>query len=165
MRRLIGGAAAALATAGLGAAVLGPGRAAADCPGQIVPYEDARAVALGARLYDAHCASCHGSQLEGQVADWRVPGADGLLPAPPHDATGHTWHHPDRLLVDIVTRGTEAVVGGGYRSAMIGFGDVLSPAEVRAVLAFIKSRWPPEIVAIHDEVNARAAASDTASGE
>ena len=38
--------------------------------------------------------------------------------------------------------GTAAVVGGGYESDMPGFGDVLSNAEVRAVLEYIKSTWP-----------------------
>ena len=38
------------------------------------------------------------------------------MPAPPHDATGHTWHHSDRVLLDIMTRGTAAIIGGSYES-------------------------------------------------
>ncbi|MEE4118774.1 MAG: cytochrome c [Paracoccaceae bacterium] len=121
--------------------------------GQLIPYEDAEAVALGETIYADHCAACHGVGLEGQVSDWRSRDAAGLLPAPPHDEAGHTWHHADALLIDITTRGTEAVVGGGYRSNMIGFGDVLTGDEILAVLAYIKSTWPDEVIEIHNRIN------------
>ena len=101
---------------------------------------DAR-IALGKALYAENCASCHGVRLEGQP-DWRSPRADGRLPAPPHDATGRTWHHADAQLLAIIRRGTAAVVGGGYESDMPGFAGILSDAESAAVLDFIKSTWP-----------------------
>ena len=102
--------------------------------------QDAR-LASGKALYQENCESCHGSNLEGQ-ADWKIRLPNGRLPAPPHDESGHTWHHPDRVLVDIVNRGTAAIVGGGYESDMPGFGDVLSDEEVIAILDYIKSTWP-----------------------
>lgn len=98
-------------------------------------------LASGKALYQENCASCHGSNLEGQ-ADWKIRLPNGRLPAPPHDESGHTWHHPDRVLVEIVNRGTAAIVGGGYESDMPGFGDVLSDEEVIAILDYIKSTWP-----------------------
>ena len=54
-------------------------------------------VNLGKAIYAENCASCHGVVLEGQ-ANWRQRDAEGYLPAPPHDETGHTWHHPDPYL-------------------------------------------------------------------
>lgn len=45
------------------------------------------------------------------------------------------------MLFRIVKEGTAAVVGGGYESDMPGFGDVLSDAEIRTVLDYIKSTW------------------------
>lgn len=99
--------------------------------------------ALGQAVYAANCAVCHGADLEGQ-ANWRTPDKNGRLPAPPHNASGHTWHHSDELLFRIVKEGTAAVVGGGYVSDMPAFGDTLSDREIQAVLEFIRSRWPEE---------------------
>ena len=110
--------------------------------------------AEGELLYHQNCAACHGAALEGQP-DWRRPGPDGRLPAPPHDATGHTWHHGDDLLFRITRDGTSEVVGGGYESNMPGFGDVLSDAQIRAVLEFIKSTWPERERAYQKQVTRR----------
>ena len=147
---LAGGLAALCLAAAL---ALGPVRAQETAG--LFPYRDPAVVADGRRVYADHCAACHGANLEGQP-DWRIADADGFLPAPPHDATGHTWHHPDTLLFEITKYGTEAVVGGGYRSNMAGFGDMLSDAEIIAVLAYIKSTWPPRVIALHDRLNADA---------
>ena len=98
-------------------------------------------LAVGARLYAEACASCHGTELEGQP-DWMRPLPSGRMPAPPHDASGHTWHHRDDVLFRLVKEGVTAVVGGGYESDMPGFAGVLSDEEIRAILAFIKSTWP-----------------------
>ena len=101
----------------------------------------AEVIEQGRQIYADQCASCHGAQLEGQP-DWKTPLPSGRLPAPPHDAGGHTWHHPDDILFRIVREGTAAIFGGGYESDMPGFADLLSDAEIRAVLAYIKSTWP-----------------------
>ena len=153
MKRIaIGIGAAALLAGGWGLAQM-----ATEPASGLFPYTDAARVANGGRIYAETCAACHGAQLEGQP-DWKERDANGLLPAPPHDPTGHTWHHPDEQLLAIVTHGTEAVVGGDYRSNMIGFGDILSKAEIHDVMAYIKSTWPEEVIEIHNEINARAAA-------
>lgn len=151
---LVIGGGAALVLAGLGF-VLWPA-AATEEPGLILRWQDAEAVADGAGIYAAECAACHGAELEGQP-DWQVRLDNGRLPAPPHDATGHTWHHPDAVLIDITTRGTAAIVGGGYESDMAGFGDVLTTDEIIAVLSYIKSTWPADVIEVHNEINARAA--------
>ena len=74
------------------------------------------------------------------------------MPAPPHDATGHTWHHPDGVLFRITKEGPAAVVGNGYESDMPGFAGKLSDAEIRAVLAFIRSRWSDEVRRLRAEM-------------
>ena len=105
--------------------------------------DDAEQVALGEQVYREHCAACHGAALEGQP-DWRQRGPNGRLPAPPHDETGHTWHHPDDVLFRITKQGVAAMVPD-YESDMPAYADVLSDAEIWAVLAYIKSRWPQPI--------------------
>lgn len=104
---------------------------------------DAAQVALGEQVYRGHCASCHGEKLEGQPS-WRERRADGRMPAPPHDETGHTWHHPDDLLFRMTKEGFASIVPG-YQSDMPRYRDVLTDEEIWAVLAFIKSRWPPKM--------------------
>ena len=107
---------------------------------------DPELVARGSAVYAESCASCHGTSLEGQP-NWRQRKADGTLPAPPHDETGHTWHHSDVQLFEVTKWGTEAVAGGGYKSDMRGFADELNDADIWAVLAYIKSQWPADIQA------------------
>lgn len=115
-----------------------------DGPVHGADVSNTQLVALGEILYQQYCASCHGAELEGQP-NWKIRNENGYLPAPPHDETGHTWHHPDEQLFEITKIGTEAYVGRGYRSNMIGFGDQLDDTEIWAVLAFIKSEWPQRI--------------------
>jgi mono/diheme cytochrome c family protein len=90
------------------------------------------------------CARCHGANLEGQP-NWRLPLANGRLPAPPHDASGHTWHHPDSVLFGITKQGLGSFAPAGYQSDMPAFASVLTVAEIAAALAYIKSRWPADI--------------------
>jgi mono/diheme cytochrome c family protein len=116
---------------------------------------DAAQVALGAQVYAAHCASCHGADLHGQP-DWQYRKADGKLPAPPHDETGHTWHHPDQQLFDVVKFGTAAFAPIGYRTDMGAYKDKLSDAEIWAVIAYIQSRWPAANRARQDMINAES---------
>lgn len=111
--------------------------------------------ALGEIVYAENCAACHGANLEGQP-NWRQRNADGRLPAPPHDARGHTWHHDDATLFGITKLGTAKFTGLDIESDMPAFEDVLSDAEIRAVLAFIKSRWPLRIRQQQNSINRRA---------
>ena len=112
---------------------------------------DAQLVRRGEVQYQLHCASCHGANLEGQP-NWRERDEDGMLPAPPHDVTGHTWHHTDALLFDLTKYGSTAIVGSDYKSNMPGFEDKMSDGEIWAVIAYIKSTWPPDIQEIQSEL-------------
>jgi len=104
---------------------------------------DAQFVARGKVVYDEQCARCHGANLEGQP-DWRHRLPNGRMPAPPHDPTGHTWHHSDKQLFDMTKFGLGALVPG-YESEMPGFKDKLSDADIWAVLSYIESTWPADI--------------------
>jgi len=113
-------------------------------------------IAQGERLYAENCASCHGANLEGRP-DWRSPGPDGVLPAPPHDETGHTWHHPDGVLFDYTKLGGRAALalqGVEFESGMPGFGNQLSDAEIWNIISYVKSTWPERQRAIQAERSA-----------
>ncbi|MBL3705127.1 c-type cytochrome [Sulfitobacter sp. BDSS02] len=105
---------------------------------------DGRDLGAGERLYMDHCASCHGSELEGQP-NWQSSGPDGTLPAPPHDERGHTWHHDTALLLDYTLLGGQATLAArgvtGFKSGMPGFEGTLTEAEALNILAFIRSSW------------------------
>lgn len=105
---------------------------------------DLETIAWGKSIYAQHCASCHGENLEGQP-NWQQKLPNGRMPAPPHDETGHTWHHPDSLLFGMVKKGTAAYAWKGYESDMPAFGNVLSDEEIWAVIVYIKSNWPKKI--------------------
>lgn len=119
------------------------GAARAEAQELKIDPNDRRQVLLGKKVYDSRCAACHGAKLEGQ-SDWRIRKPDGRLPAPPHDASGHTWHHSDEQLFLITKEGVSAIVPG-YQSEMPAFRDLLNDSEIAAVLAYIKSTWPAEI--------------------
>lgn len=126
-------------------------------PGLLRP-DDAAVLQRGEQLYRSLCASCHGANLEGQ-ANWRERGPDGRLPAPPHDENGHTWHHPDEVLLQLTKEGVAKAAGlPDYATHMPVYDGALSDEDIVAVLSWIKSRWTPEIRARHDEINRQARA-------
>ncbi|MCG7628601.1 cytochrome c [Epibacterium sp. MM17-32] len=109
---------------------------------------DDRDLTNGQTFYAEQCASCHGVNLEGQP-DWQTPDDNGILPAPPHDETGHTWHHDNQLLFEYTLLGGEAALAArgvdGFTSGMPGFGGTLSDDEIWDILAFIRSTWPERV--------------------
>ncbi len=115
-----------------------------------LPTLDVALLEEGKSMYATYCVACHGAALEGQP-DWKIRQEDGSYPAPPHDSTGHTWHHPDELLLEIIARGGDPVLG----SKMPGFEDTLSEDQIQAVLVFIKSHWGEEEVAFQWWITAR----------
>lgn len=103
---------------------------------------DLNVVQSGRKIYKAQCAACHGLELQGQP-DWQKPDASNRLPAPPHDASGHTWHHSDDLLFEITKYGPAAAAEmPRYQSNMPAYENILSDDDIVAVLSYIKSNWP-----------------------
>jgi mono/diheme cytochrome c family protein len=143
-RTLIVGGFLVLVAGVLAFSIFGASRITSSNPG------NPQAVALGQEVYAARCASCHGTNLEGQP-NWQQELPTGGLPAPPHDETGHTWHHNDQSLFTTVKFGGQATAPSGFRSNMPAFAGVLSDEEIYAVLAYIKSTWPPKIQAAQQQ--------------
>ncbi len=98
--------------------------------GAIAGHElDDRDLINGQTLYAEKCASCHGASLEGQP-NWRTPDENGVLPAPPHDETGHTWHHDNQRLFEYTRLGGGEALAAqgvtGFTSGMPGFSNALT---------------------------------------
>jgi mono/diheme cytochrome c family protein len=113
-----------------------------DGPRQNMPTLDPDLVAEGKLLYAKYCAACHGANLEGQ-SNWKTRLPNGQLPAPPHDDSGHTWHHGDSLLYKVIFEG-----GNGFQTAkqtgMPAFASVIDGRDALAIISYIKSRWSLE---------------------
>ncbi|HEX5630709.1 MAG TPA: cytochrome c [Acidimicrobiia bacterium] len=105
-----------------------------------LPDLDFDQVRQGAELYAAFCAECHRADLSGDP-QWKTRAEDGGFRPPPHDASGHTWHHPDEELVEIVLHGYGFPVP---ESRMPQFFGTLTEDEVRSILGFIKASWGTE---------------------
>lgn len=117
--------------------------------------KDRSVINLGKTVYAENCASCHGVALEGQ-ANWRQRDSDGYMPAPPHDETGHTWHHSDSYLFLMTKYGIEKMIGRKYPNNMPAYEDKLTDDKIISVLSYIKSTWPSRIQRQHDQINARS---------
>lgn len=145
--RLIGGIGLVVAAVAAGAVWWWQGRSRIDA-------SDMAAVERGRVVYAKSCAECHGQDLQGE-ADWRVRKPNGELPAPPHDSSGHTWHHDDEYLFAVTKHGLARFAPPDYKSAMPSFVGTLSDADIRAALAYIKSTWPEEIRQRQEALNNR----------
>ncbi len=150
-------AAAVLAVAGCGDAANQTLASLPPLPGAPTPEElgpvpelDPGRVAAGEALYLEHCAACHGADLRGEP-DWQIPHDDGSFRPPPHDGTGHTWHHADDLLVEIVAEGSDFP-----ESRMPAFGEKLSDDQILTILDYLKSTWGPQERTFQWEQTARA---------
>ena len=116
-------------------------RPAETLEGSLLRPQDAAVVALGSEVYAEHCASCHGANLEGAEAS-------------PHDATGHTWQHPDHVLFEMTKFGvSDSLCFTPRDTGMPVFQTSLSDEEIVAALSFIKSRWPEDMQRQHDLIN------------
>jgi mono/diheme cytochrome c family protein len=91
-------------------------------------------VERGAALYEINCGSCHGGASGGTVRD--IP--------PPHNASGHTWHHQDCLLTKIILDGFEDPDAPEDKPKMPAFKGQLTDEEVAAILTHIKTWWTEE---------------------
>ena len=109
-------------------------------------------VKMGEKVYLEQCASCHGVNLEGQNG-WQDTMVNGMSLAPPHDKSGHTWHHPDEMLFNLTKYGFKAMINDNYKVSMPVYDGILSDEEIIASLSYTKSTWPEEVAEIHNKIN------------
>lgn len=93
----------------------------------------------GGEIYAQQCQACHGDAATGDEA---LPGV------PVHSVDGHTWHHADGQLSQIILG--ELNYPG---RTMPSFGEVLTEEDIEAILAFFKSNWRPTQRASQEEAS------------
>jgi len=98
-------------------------------------------VVNGGRVFQQHCAACHGKLGEG-APNWQQVGADGKYPAPPLNGTGHAWHHPLKALFYVIKNGSP-----GGQGSMPGWRDKISDDDIVSVIAWFQSKWTDQIYA------------------
>jgi len=101
--------------------------------------KDIPKIVRGGQLFKQNCASCHGDNAQG-AEGWQKRDAQGKLPPPPLNGTGHAWHHPTTGLKQTIFYGTEKLGG-----SMPGWKDKLTNAEVDEILAWLQAKWPDEV--------------------
>ena len=120
----------------------------------IADYQNHKLTNQGEKLYRTNCANCHGIKLQGQE-NWKEMLPDGIIPAPPHDETGHSWHHADIILFNITKYGSQKSPLNKIPRAMPAFENILDDDEIIAIIAYIKSRWPIAIQERNAIINQR----------
>ena len=108
-----------------------------------ITRDSALMIARGKVVYESNCVSCHQVNLIG-AENWKGLDGDGHRKAPPLNGTGHTWHHDDATLHNIIKYGLAKIVKN-YEGKMIGFGDKINDKQIDSVLSYIKSHWEDEI--------------------
>ena len=78
---------------------------------------------------------------------------DGMRLAPPHEKSGHTWHHLVEMLFNLTKYGFKAMINDDYKVRTPVYDCILSDKEIIASLSYIKSTWPDEVIEIHDKIN------------
>ncbi|MEE8435324.1 MAG: cytochrome c [bacterium] len=99
-------------------------------------------IARGKALFAKNCAICHGPQARGQnpLSPRGGRTSAGAYLAPALNGTGHAWHHPADALFETIKNGSLA-----SDSPMRGFEGRLGDGEIRDVLGYLFSLWPPQI--------------------
>ena len=108
-----------------------------------ITRDSALMIARGKIVYESNCVSCHQVNLVG-AENWKGVDKDGHRKAPPLNGTGHTWHHDDASLHNIIKYGLAKIVKN-YEGKMIGFGDKINDKQIDSVLSYIKSHWEDQI--------------------
>lgn len=117
-----------------------PAPATSEPPPTTVTADPAPSLAAlnrGARLFQEHCAQCHGPEAQGHP-DWETP---GVVAAPPLNGTGNDWKRSRAELAAVIASGAKrdgVLVMPGWKGR-------LSEEEVNDVIAWFQALWPPEV--------------------
>jgi mono/diheme cytochrome c family protein len=125
-----------------------PGTAAPATPAlpELAPVPSIAALNRGARLFQEHCAQCHGPEAQGHP-DWQTP---GVVAAPPLNGTGNDWKRTRAQLTAVIANGSKR--DGEW--VMPGWKGRLSDAEIGDLITWFQALWPPEVYSRWQRANA-----------
>ena len=113
---------------------------------KLAPVPSVEALNRGARLFQEHCAQCHGPEAQGHP-DWETP---GVTAAPPLNGTGNDWKRTRAQLTAVIVNGSKR----NGELVMPGWKDRLTDAEIADIIAWFQALWPPEIYSRWQQANA-----------
>ncbi len=110
-------------------------------PGVVVqrPRIAQQVLDTGRKVYQQHCAVCHGDKAQGNP-QWRIKPASGMWLPPPLNGSGHAWHHSKKWLVAFIKNGSPPGKG-----TMPAWKDKLSDRQIEAVIHWFQSLWPDNV--------------------
>jgi mono/diheme cytochrome c family protein len=103
-------------------------------------------VMRGARLYQEHCAQCHGPEAQGHP-DWEN---QQVAAAPPLNGTGNEWKRSKDEMVAIIKDGARR----NNEPVMPGLGERLSQQEIDDIVSWYQALWPIDVYDRWQKVNA-----------
>jgi mono/diheme cytochrome c family protein len=106
-------------------------------------------VVRGARLYQEHCAQCHGPEAQGHP-DWENP---RVAAAPPLNGGGNEWKRSKQELVAVIKHGAKR----NKVPVMPGWEGRFSDQEIEDVIAWFQALWPMDVYDRWYKANAAAA--------
>jgi mono/diheme cytochrome c family protein len=104
---------------------------------ELQPLPSLTALNRGAKLFQEHCAQCHGPEAQGHP-DWQTP---GVVAAPPLNGTGNDWKRSRAEIVAVIENGAKR----NGEPVMPGWKGRLSEAEINDVITWFQALWPPEV--------------------
>jgi mono/diheme cytochrome c family protein len=102
-------------------------------------HYDEKMLAMGDRVFHAHCAECHGHNGEGKPG-WQQSGSDGKLLPPPLDNNGRSWRLSSSQIQQFILLGSP-----DGRGNMPPWQGKLSEQEISAVTIWITSLWSDQV--------------------
>jgi mono/diheme cytochrome c family protein len=103
---------------------------------------DVNRIARGARLYQEHCAQCHGPEAQGHP-DWQHAKQQGYAAAPPLDGAGPVANRRKAEMIDIIRNGVKQ---DGV-PVMPSWKGRVSDEEIEDVITWYQALWPSQVYA------------------
>lgn len=102
----------------------------------------------GVRLYQEHCALCHGPEAQGHP-DWRNP---QVTAAPPLNGTGNEWKRRKQDMIAAIQNGAKR----NGDPVMPAWKGRLSDQDIEDIIAWYQALWPADVYDRWRKANAQS---------